>query len=63
MEEQVYTGEIGCFYCYDNKKHKEKEELYFFDAANNLKVCEYCPKCGRKSGEVPTNEQLELESI
>lgn len=62
MTEQLYQSEIGCFYCYDNKKHKEKEELYFFDTANNLKVCEYCPKCGRKYGEVP-NEQLELESI
>ena len=61
MSEQL-QGEIGCFYCFDNKKHKEKEELYFFDAANNLKVCEYCPKCGRKYGEVPINEQLELES-
>lgn len=62
MEELNFLGEIGCFYCYDNKKHKEKEELYFFDAANNLKVCEYCPKCGRKYGEVLTNEQLESES-
>lgn len=61
MTEQIYQGEIGCFYCYDNKKKKEKEELYFFDAANNLRACEYCPKCGRKYGEVPTNEQLELE--
>ena len=59
MSEQIYEGEIGCFYCYDNKKQKEKEELYFFDAANNLKVCEYCPKCGRKYGEVPKYEQLE----
>lgn len=61
MDEQIILGEIGCFYCYDNKKHKEKEELYFFDAANNLKVCDYCPKCGRKYGEVKANEQLELE--
>lgn len=62
MAEQAYMGEIGCFYCYDNKKHMEKEVLYFFDAANNLKVCEYCPKCGRKYGEVSVNEQLELDS-
>ena len=54
--------EIGCFYCYDNKKKKEKEQLYFFDAANNLKICDYCPKCGRKYGEETVNEQLELES-
>ena len=53
--------EIGCFYCYDNKKKKEKEQLYFFDAANNLKVCDYCPKCGRKYGEETVNEQLDVE--
>ena len=62
MTEQTYVGEIGCFYCHDNKKHKEKEELYFFDAANNLRQCDYCPKCGRKYGEVSVNEQLESES-
>ena len=53
--------EIGCFYCYDNKKKKEKEQLYFFDAANNLKICDFCPKCGRKYGEVMVNEQLDVE--
>ena len=53
--------EIGCFYCYDNKKKKEKEQLYFFDAANNLKICDFCPKCGRKYGEETVNEQLESE--
>jgi len=52
MEEQIGIGEIGCFYCYDNKRKKEKAALYFFDAANNLRECEYCPKCGRKYGEV-----------
>lgn len=55
MEEQL----IGCFYCYDNKHEKEKKPLWFMDAANNLKICDYCPKCGRKYGEVPMNEQLE----
>ena len=53
--------EFGCFYCWDSKYRKEKEQLYFFDAANNLKVCDYCPKCGRKYGEEPVNEQLESE--
>lgn len=53
--------EIGCFYCYDNKKKKEKKQLYFFDAANNLKICDYCPKCGRKYGEETVNEQLDVE--
>lgn len=59
MEDQVLIGEIGCFYCYDNKKRKEKEPLWFMDAANNLKLCDYCPKCGRKYGEVIVYEQLD----
>ena len=54
-------NEIGCFYCYDNKRRKEKEQLYFFDAANNLKICDYCPKCGRRYGEETVNEQLDIE--
>ena len=53
--------EFGCFYCWDSKHKKEKEQLYFFDAANNLKICDYCPKCGRKYGEEPVNEQLESD--
>ncbi len=57
--EELFTNEIGCFYCYDNKKKKEKEKLYFFDAANNLRVCANCPMCGRKYGEVREYEQLE----
>ena len=51
--------EYGCFYCWDSKRHKEKAQLFFFDAANNFKQCDYCPKCGRKYGEEPTYEQLE----
>lgn len=51
--------EYGCAYCWDAKKKKEKEQFYFFDAANNLRQCDYCPKCGRKYGEVPTDEQLD----
>lgn len=53
--------EFGCFYCWDKRLNKEKDILYFFDAANNLRECKYCPECGRKYGEVPTNEQLESE--
>ena len=63
MTEQDYTNEIGCFYCYDNKKHKEKEELYFFDAANNMRLSKYCPNCGRRYGEVKTYEQLESNEL
>ena len=54
--------EFGCFYCWDPKRKKEKEYLYFFDAANNLRQCDYCPKCGRRYGEEPVNEQLDAES-
>ena len=53
--------EFGCFFCWDTKKKKEKE-LYFFDAANNMRLCDYCPHCGRKYGEVQINEQLESKS-
>lgn len=51
--------EYGCPYCWDAAHKKEKTVLWFFDAANNYRECEYCPKCGRKYGEVPTDEQLE----
>lgn len=37
----------GCAYCWDAKRKKEKE-IFFFDAANNMRVSEYCPMCGRK---------------
>ena len=55
-------NEFGCFYCWDAKRKLEKE-LYFFDHANNLKLCEYCPKCGRKYGEEPQDEQLDSTTI
>ena len=45
--------EFGCFYCWDSKLYKEKDHLFFFDAANNYKKCDYCPKCGRKYGTKP----------
>ena len=54
--------EFGCAYCWDSKHHKEKEYLFFFDAANNYRQCDYCPKCGRKYGEVLVNEQLESDT-
>ena len=40
--------EFGCPYCWDARKRKEKDILWFFDAANNLRECDYCPKCGQK---------------
>ena len=39
--------EFGCGFCWDKKRKKEKE-LFFLDAANNMRVCSYCPSCGRK---------------
>ena len=53
--------EFGCFFCWDSKKKKEKE-LYFLDAANNMRVSAYCPNCGRKYGEETVNEYLESKS-
>lgn len=38
--------EFGCGFCWDKKKRKNKE-LFFLDRANNMRVCEYCPYCGR----------------
>ena len=52
-------NEFGCSLCWDARKHKEKEYLWYLDATNNLRQCKYCPNCGRKYGEAPMNEQLE----
>ena len=42
--------EIECGYCWDSKKKKTKE-LFFLDRANNMRICIYCPSCGRKLQE------------
>lgn len=42
--------EFGCKFCWDDRTKKEKD-LYFFDAANNMRICLYCPYCGRKYKE------------
>ena len=39
--------EYGCPFCWDKKKQQEKE-LYFFDHKSNLRLCYFCPNCGRK---------------
>lgn len=51
-EEQIVPveTEIGCGFCWDKKRKKDKE-LFFLDAANNMRVCNYCPYCGRKYEE------------
>lgn len=46
----ITEEEIGCGFCWDKKKKQEKE-LFFLDAANNMRVCNYCPYCGRKYEE------------
>lgn len=41
------TANEGCAYCWDDRRKKDKE-IFYFDAANNMRVSEYCPACGRK---------------
>lgn len=50
-QEIVHNVEFGCNFCWDKKKNKTKE-LFFLDAANNMRPCTYCPSCGRKYLEV-----------
>ena len=45
-KEQIQE-EFGCGFCWDKRKNKEKV-LFFLDAANNMRICTYCPSCGRK---------------
>lgn len=45
-EEPQEEEEINCGFCYDNKRHANID-LYFLDRANNMRVCKYCPYCGR----------------
>jgi len=47
--EQPAVEEFGCGYCWDRKRNKSKE-LFFLDAANNMRVCNFCPYCGREYG-------------
>jgi hypothetical protein len=41
-----HDQEIGCGFCWDSRKRQDIE-LYFFDKANNLRLCTFCPSCGR----------------
>lgn len=53
MKEQyiVYEQEeFGCGFCWD-KKRKKNKELFFLDAANNMRLCVFCPYCGRVLNE------------
>ena len=46
-QQSLYEEQFGCGFCWDKKKKKNKE-LFFIDNANNMRVCNYCPYCGRK---------------
>jgi hypothetical protein len=35
----------------DQDQKKNEKELFFLDAANNMRICNYCPSCGRKYNE------------
>ena len=50
-QEHEETVEFGCGFCWDKKRNKEKE-LFFLDKANNMRICTFCPNCGRKYLEV-----------
>lgn len=47
IEEVQKPIDFGCGFCWDTKKQTEKE-LYFLDRANNMRICLFCPYCGRK---------------
>lgn len=49
-QEHETAIEFGCGFCWDKKRNKEKE-LFFLDRANNMRICTYCPNCGRKYSE------------
>lgn len=51
-----YTEEFGCMYCWDKRKKKDKD-IYFFDTANNMRISNYCPYCGRKFGTKPDEHE------
>lgn len=46
IEQPQQEEEEKCGFCYDNKHHANID-LYFFDRANNMRICKYCPNCGR----------------
>ena len=50
IENESIIEEIGCSFCWDRKKEKTKE-LFFLDAANNMRICNFCPYCGRDMKE------------
>ena len=47
QDQPITEEEPFCYYCWDKKKQKDRE-LFFIDATNNLRVCRFCPNCGRE---------------
>ena len=45
-DEEVKMNEEYCDFCWDKRKKKDKE-LFFLDKANNMRLCLFCPNCGR----------------
>lgn len=48
-EEEIQPTQLEeeyCDFCWDRKKKRSKE-LFFLDKANNLRLCSFCPNCGR----------------
>ena len=43
---KAYEQDFGCEFCWDAKA-KKPIEIYFFDKANNMRLSNYCPNCGR----------------
>lgn len=43
---KVEMNEEYCDFCWDKRKKKDKE-LFFLDKANNMRLCLFCPNCGR----------------
>lgn len=51
IEQPEVNTEPECGFCWDKRKKKDIE-LYFFDRANNMRPCAYCPICGRKYEDI-----------
>ena len=48
-EEEIRQPQLEqeyCDFCWDKRK-KVSKELFFLDRANNLRLCLFCPNCGR----------------
>ena len=48
--QQSIEPQIGCGFCWNNRRKKNRE-LFFLDSANNMRICVFCPYCGRNLEE------------